>query len=128
MYYFNFVGEMVMMLSINCIIRQDVLCVRVGGELDHHTAVNLKDQITEEITKSNIRNLIINLEELHFMDSSGIGVLLGRYNQIKDQGGRMVLCCALPAIVKLLEMSGIFKIMTLEVSEQDAFRSLEVSQ
>ncbi len=113
-------------LSVDLEVIGNVLCVRLAGELDHHTAIEMKERTSELIEKEAIKHLVLNLSALDFMDSSGIGVILGRYNQIKMHNGEMVVCAVTPTIEKLFEMSGIFKIMRLETSEENALHGLGV--
>lgn len=61
------------------------------------------------------------------MDSSGLGVILGRYKQIKSQNGEMVVCAISPAVKRLFEMSGLFKIIKLEEDEELALQALGVA-
>ncbi len=107
--------------------KKDVLLIRLKGELDHHTAENLRNKVSDEIEKNNIHHIILNLEELAFMDSSGLGVILGRYKQIQSQGGEMVVCSISPAVKRLFEMSGLFKIIRLVDDEQYALKTLGVA-
>ncbi|MBS4209699.1 anti-sigma F factor antagonist [Bacillus sp. FJAT-50079] len=116
-----------MSLTIDLEVRQKVLCIRLSGELDHHTAGEVKDKVTEAIEKYNIVHLVLNLEKLLFMDSSGLGVILGRYKQIKLRHGEMVVCAISPPIKRLFDMSGLFKIIKLETSEQYALERLGVA-
>ncbi|MBW8349141.1 anti-sigma F factor antagonist [Bacillus sp. IITD106] len=116
-----------MSLSINLEVKQDVLCIRLSGELDHHTAEELKSRVTDAIEKYQILHIVMNLEKLTFMDSSGLGVVLGRYKQIKSKNGEMVVCAITPPVKRLFEMSGLFKIIRLEPSEQFALERLGVA-
>lgn len=116
-----------MSLVINLETKKDVLLIRLKGELDHHTAENLRNQVSEKIEKNNIHHIILNLEELAFMDSSGLGVILGRYKQIQSQGGEMVVCSISPAVKRLFDMSGLFKIIRLVDDEQYALKTLGVA-
>ncbi|MNW65584.1 Anti-sigma F factor antagonist [compost metagenome] len=61
------------------------------------------------------------------MDSSGLGVILGRYKLIRSKGGKMVVCDATAPVQRLLEMSGLFKIMPLYDDESAALSDLEVA-
>jgi stage II sporulation protein AA (anti-sigma F factor antagonist) len=106
---------------------QDVLCIRLSGELDHHTADQLRDQVTNMMEKNNVLHIVLNLEHLHFMDSSGLGVILGRYKQIKQVHGEMVVCAISPAIDRLFDMSGLFKIIKIEPTEEYALQRLGVA-
>jgi stage II sporulation protein AA (anti-sigma F factor antagonist) len=114
-------------LNIDMEVKNDVLCIRLTGELDHHTAEDLRQLATNAIEKYNIRHILLNLEQLSFMDSSGLGVILGRYKQIKQLQGEMVVCAISPAVQRLFDMSGLFKIIRLEPSEEFALQSLGVA-
>ncbi len=87
------------------------LVVKVAGEIDHHTAPELKDEIDREINLRNIINLVLDFDGVSFMDSSGIGVLIGRYKQIQARGGRTMIIRVRPQVDKILEISGLKKIL-----------------
>jgi stage II sporulation protein AA (anti-sigma F factor antagonist) len=114
-------------LNIDIEIKQDVLCIRLSGELDHHTADELREKATNAIERNDIRHIVLNLEDLSFMDSSGLGVIIGRYKQIKQVHGEMVVCAISPAIQRLFDMSGLFKILKLEPTEEFALQRLGVA-
>ena len=116
-----------MSLTIDLEVRQEVLCIRLGGELDHHTAEILREKVTKTIEQHHIQHIILNLENLTFMDSSGLGVILGRYKQIKSMKGEMVVVSITPPVKRLFEMSGLFKIISQERSEQYALARLGVA-
>lgn len=116
-----------MSLNIEMIIKHDVLCIRLDGELDHHTAEELRELASKAIEEKDIRHIVLNLEQLSFMDSSGLGVILGRYKQIKQLHGEMVVCAVSPSIRRLLDMSGLFKIIRLEQTEEFALQRLGVA-
>jgi stage II sporulation protein AA (anti-sigma F factor antagonist) len=114
-------------LNINMETKNDVLCIRLSGELDHHTADELREKAIAVIEKNDIRHIVLNLEHLAFMDSSGLGVILGRYKQIKQVHGEMVVCAISPAIQRLFDMSGLFKIIKMEPTEEFALQRLGVA-
>ncbi|WP_066370112.1 anti-sigma F factor antagonist [Neobacillus fumarioli] len=116
-----------MSLNIELETKHDVLCIRLSGELDHHTADELRDQVSAVIEKNKIRHIVLNLEQLTFMDSSGLGVILGRYKQIKQVHGEMVVCAISPSIQRLFDMSGLFKIVKMEPTEEFALQRLGVA-
>ncbi|GIP37539.1 anti-sigma F factor antagonist [Paenibacillus sp. J31TS4] len=115
-----------MSLQIDLHYERNMLIVRLSGELDHHTAELVKERMEEALTRPTVTHVILSLEHLHFMDSSGLGVILGRYKQVVAKGGRMVVCSVSPAVYRLFEMSGLFKILTIEENERRAVSSLEV--
>lgn len=108
-------------------VKHDVLCIRLDGELDHHTAEELRELASKAIEENDIRHIVLNLEHLTFMDSSGLGVILGRYKQIKQVHGEMVVCAITPAIERLFDLSGLFKIIRLEQTEEFALQRLGVA-
>lgn len=116
-----------MSLNIELEVKQEVLCIRLSGELDHHSADELREQATKAIENYDIRHIVLNLEHLSFMDSSGLGVILGRYKQIKHLHGEMVICAISQPIQRLFDMSGLFKIMRLEPTEEFALQRLGVA-
>ncbi|MCM3714807.1 anti-sigma F factor antagonist [Alkalihalobacillus oceani] len=116
-----------MSLQIDLQQKGSVLLVRLVGELDHHTAEQLRNQVEDNLAKQQIKHIVLNLEQLTFMDSSGLGVILGRYKQVRAVGGEMVVCAISPAVKRLFEMSGLFKIIRLEESEQYALLTLGVA-
>ncbi|KIY21600.1 MULTISPECIES: anti-sigma F factor antagonist [Mesobacillus] len=116
-----------MSLNIDMKVKQDVLLIRISGELDHHTADELREQATKAIENEGIRHIVMNLEHLTFMDSSGLGVILGRYKQIKQLHGEMVVCAISPPIKRLFDMSGLFKIIRLDPTEEFALERLGVA-
>ncbi|MHA0855517.1 anti-sigma F factor antagonist [Paenibacillus sp. CMAA1364] len=105
---------------------RQVLIVRFSGELDHHTANHVRTKLDEAIHTRQTEHIVLSLKDLQFMDSSGIGVILGRYKLIKSKSGRMAVCDVNPAVYRLLQMSGMLKIMNVYESENDALSSLEV--
>lgn len=108
-------------------IRENVLIIRLTGELDHHEATILREAWQNKLREGTVKHVILNLEEISFMDSSGIGVLLGRYKEILQLGGELVVCSVNPAIERILEMSGLFKIIRIEANEDFALLSLGVA-
>lgn len=108
-------------------VREDVLIVRLVGELDHHEAELLRGRWKDMIYKNSVKHVILNLEAVTFMDSSGLGVVLGRYKEVLQLGGEMVVCSVTPAIERLFDMSGLFKIVRLEENETFALTTLGVA-
>jgi stage II sporulation protein AA (anti-sigma F factor antagonist) len=115
-----------MSLQIDLEPNRKTLIVRLKGELDHHTADAVKQRMEAAIEKDQLKHIILSLKDLNFMDSSGLGVILGRYKQITAKGGKMVVCDINPAIYRLFEMSGLFKIVSIQDTERQAISSLEV--
>ncbi|TCZ77496.1 anti-sigma F factor antagonist [Paenibacillus albiflavus] len=116
-----------MSLQIEFEQHRRALIVRLKGELDHHTSDVVRARMEEAINNGDAFHLVLSLRDLSFMDSSGLGVILGRYKQVTSRGGKLVICHVNPAVNRLFELSGLFKIITFEDSERAALASLEVA-
>lgn len=88
------------------------LHVRLIGELDEHSAGYVRAALDDMTAQSGIERLIIDLSALSFMDSTGIGVLIGRYKQLKPRGIRIILQSPSTVVDRVLRLSGIYEIMT----------------
>ncbi|WP_047985360.1 anti-sigma F factor antagonist [Ornithinibacillus californiensis] len=108
-------------------VKEDILIVRLAGELDHHEAEALRDEWKNMLYHNPVKHVILNLEQVSFMDSSGLGVVLGRYKEVLQLGGQMVVCSIPHSIKRLFEMSGMFKIIRLEENETFALETLGVA-
>lgn len=115
------------MLQISTDVRGDTLIVRLSGELDHHTAEMVRSQVEAELDRGLTEHLVLNLEDLSFMDSSGLGVILGRYKRVTQAGGRMALCSVNDQLKKLFELSGMLKILRIYPSESQALAETGVA-
>ncbi len=87
------------------------LVAKINGEIDHHTANILKEDLDREIALRNIKNLILDFDKVSFMDSSGIGVVVGRHKKISSLGGKLLIIRTSPQIDKIFELSGLKKIL-----------------
>ena len=83
-------------------------------EIDHHTARILREQIDGGMRASDEPVVILDFSGVGFMDSSGIGMLIGRYKLIKARGGKMLIVRTQPQVSKVMEVAGINKLMDCE--------------
>ena len=88
-----------------------LLVVKITGELDHHSAAPLREETDREILGGNYKGLIIDLSGLDMMDSSGIGIIMGRYRIMEASGGHLCVCSAKPPIKKIILLSGLGKLI-----------------
>ena len=86
------------------------LVVKLYGEIDQHCVSEIRDDIDRQIALRNINSLIVDLGGVEFMDSSGIGMIMGRYKNMVSRGGKMMLVRPQPQVDKVLELSGIKKL------------------
>ncbi len=101
---------------MNCEIEQvgGALVVKLSGEIDQHCAEELRSDIDRQLDIKHSASLIIDLGGVDFMDSSGLGLIMGRYRKMKARGGKILLARPTPAVDKLLELSGINKLVGRE--------------
>ncbi|HHU76927.1 MAG TPA: anti-sigma F factor antagonist [Firmicutes bacterium] len=107
-------------MQVQLFRRKEKLVVRLKGELDHHSAQIFRGAVEKELMGNKVQDLILNMKSVTFMDSSGIGAILGRYKQVRANDGKMVICSASPHIQKILQMGGIPKIIPLVGDEKNA--------
>lgn len=92
-------------------VKKRVMLATLMGELDHHAATQLRARLDRELTKHKIKTLIVDLSQVGFMDSSGVGLLIGRYRQMKLSGGQMCIVSSEKTVDKMLTVSGIRKLV-----------------
>lgn len=112
-------------MDISVLIRKKTLIVTLKGELDHHSAGSVKELVEELIQNRAAQNLIFDFSHLSFMDSSGIGVVVGRYKLISAMGGSVAICGASPTVDRLLTMAGIKKIIATYQTAEAALNTMQ---
>lgn len=98
-------------------VEDDTLTVALSGEIDHHVAERLRKDIDAEIAMCSTKNLALDFSKVEFMDSSGIGMVLGRYKKVHGAGGRVTIRNATRLVKQILDMSGVFTLMEYEETE-----------
>jgi len=93
--------------------------IKLIGELDMHSASDLNESINT-IRKNNIKLIILNFSKVSFVDSTGLGVILGRYRVIAAENGQILLVGLKPQVKKIFELSGILNVMPLFDDENSA--------
>lgn len=91
--------------------KEDKLIVNLIGELDHHSAEEVRVKIDDRIERDNIKGIIMNFSSVTFMDSSGIGVVVGRYKKLANKGGKLCVVDVNKGVKRVFELSGLFKII-----------------
>ncbi len=102
---------------------EDTHVVELGGEIDVYTSPKVKDAITELIDQGHY-NLIINLEKVRYIDSTGLGVLIGGLKRVREHGGTVNLVCTNPQIKKIFDITGLVKIFGIYDDEGSAKKAL----
>ena len=100
-------------------LAEDTHVVAVTGEIDLFTAPEFKERVSAPIDAGR-SNVIIDLSETTFIDSSSLGVLIGAHRRLKLRGGSLVVVCDNDAIVKTFKITGLDGVFTLVPSVDDA--------
>lgn len=97
---------------------RSTLVLHLPPEIDHHSSKEIKERTEEYLKESCIRHIIFDFSRTTFMDSSGIGALLGRYKRMREKGGSVMICGADAQIRRILRISGVDKLIP-ELEETD---------
>lgn len=102
-------------------VRGDVLVIRLKADLDHHTAVTVRESADALLTRSRAKHILFDFTGVEFMDSSGIGVIMGRYRQVIFQGGRVGVMGVGANVDRIFKISGLYKIVEQYKTAEEAF-------
>ncbi len=108
---FSFGGMFMDSLAYKLVDR--VLTIYIRQDVDHHVAASIRAQIDDEIDHAKPKTAILNFSEVDFMDSSGIGLIMGRYKHMAGLDGELKLSSVNGSCKRLLELSGILEIVDI---------------
>ena len=94
------------------------LCVTLIGEIDHHSAVSVRSAIDEKLYELRPLTLVMDLSRIDFMDSSGLGLIMGRYALMQKLGGDFLISNPSDRVQKIFELSGLGRIIKIEKSKE----------
>ena len=90
---------------------RQTLTVRLADELDHSAALRLRGELDALLQDGTIRHLVLDLQKLRFMDSSGIGLIIGRYKLMARRGGSVAVKNADRQMDRIFEMAGLYQLV-----------------
>ena len=93
--------------------------VTVGGEIDVYTAPKLRDKITE-LVGAGVYDLVIDMEGVEFLDSTGLGVLVGGLKKVRAHDGSLQLVCSQDRLLKIFRITGLAKLFVIHDSPEAA--------
>ena len=91
----------------------DRLCVHLSGEIDHCVAASLRGEIESLLRDPTAKSLWLDFSDVTFMDSSGVGMIIGRYKTMKARGGSVHACGLHPPVDRLFHLAGLHRIITI---------------
>jgi stage II sporulation protein AA (anti-sigma F factor antagonist) len=96
------------------------LIVQMMGELDHHAVDAMRETIDVKLLHEDIKNILFDFQGVNFMDSSGLGMILGRYKIVSAKGGKVLACSLNPRVRRIFELAGLENKIPVFSSKQDA--------
>ena len=93
--------------------------VDVKGEIDVYTAPKLREKLIELVSEGSY-NVVVNLEGVDFLDSTGLGVLVGALKRVKAHDGTLALVCTQDKILKIFKITGLTKVFPIHDSVEEA--------
>ncbi len=94
-------------------MRGETMVFFVGGEIDHHSAVNVRTSMDAVIAAEKPPKVMLELSSVDFMDSSGLGLIMGRYALVKQYGGTFAVLDPSPAVLKIMKLAGMERMISV---------------
>ena len=98
--------------------RDGFLVIHIGGEIDHHSAVSVRTEIDEQIAAKRPTKVLLELSRVDFMDSSGLGLIMGRYALMQKYGGSLAVLDPSAAVLKIIKLAGMERMISILSSKQ----------
>lgn len=112
------------MMETMLIAKHRMIVMKIYGEIDHHTAGGIRKELEKEIKRTGAINIALDFGSVTFMDSSGIGVIIGRYKTVRSLGGNIIIYDVSEQVKRLLEMAGINDIVIISDTLQNGIRKM----
>ncbi len=109
-------------------LHQNCLVIYVTDDLDHHTVMKLREYSDRLIQAGNMKHVIFDFTGVGFMDSSGIGLIMGRYKKVMFLGGRAAVTNVGEAVNRIFSLSGLYQIIEKYDTVQEALQALQKSR
>lgn len=110
-YYFL---KEVFFMSVEISVKGEVTTAYISGEIDHHSAAVIRADIDNAVELNMPSLLVLDFTGVSFMDSSGIGLVMGRYRNLSRRGAKLHITGVSPQIYKVMKLSGIEKLSTID--------------
>lgn len=104
--------------------REGVTVIALGGEVDVYTSPRLKQEMVDQLSRGT-RHLVLDLNGVEYLDSTGLGVLIGGLKRTRERSGDLRLICDNIRILRIFEITGLTKIFEIYPSESEALSGLE---
>ena len=108
-------------MGVRLILKDGFLTAMLSGEIDHHAARELREEIDETAMRTRPKMLTLDFSGVQFMDSSGVGLIMGRYKLMQTWGGGVTIANLPPKLEKIVSLSGLRELCAIvkEVKEDE---------
>lgn len=100
-----------------CKTENGVLHAKILGEIDHHSAKDLRESLDDAILHAKPKKVVLDLSAVDFMDSSGLGIIMGRYAFARKCGGTLVLADPSRRVARIIELAGLTRMIPIEITQ-----------
>jgi anti-sigma B factor antagonist len=111
-------------LTLSTRTQGDRTIVEVGGEIDVYTAPKLRERLVDLVTAGNY-HLIVDMEGVEFLDSTGLGVLVGGLKRVRAHDGSLRLVCTQERILKIFRITGLTKVFPIHSTVEEAVEAVD---
>ena len=112
-------GDVDVDLSLDSRAQGEHTVVRIAGEIDVYTAPKLRERIIELVDEGQY-HLVVDLEKVEFLDSTGLGVLVGGLKRVRGHDGSLQLVCTQERLLKIFRITGLSKVFAIHGSQSEA--------
>lgn len=106
-------------------VKGETLILHLPEELDHHTVEKVREKTDQLFLAKKIRDVVFDYGNTHFMDSSGIGLVMGRYREVRYLKGDIYITCVNGKVSRILEISGLYRVAKTADAVEDALNLIE---
>ena len=96
----------------------DALVIRIRGEIDHHSAVSVRAGVDDVLATRQPERVFLDLSGVDFMDSSGLGLIMGRFALVRRYGGKLAGADPSAAVLKMMRLAGMEKMIPVKYTKK----------
>lgn len=101
-------------MSVRITMTEESMTAYLSGEIDHHSAKPIREEIDEAALRSHPPEIYLDFRDVTFMDSSGIGLVMGRYSLMNELGGKLHVVNMSAHIGKVMRLAGLDRLAVIE--------------
>lgn len=101
-------------MAVRITTTDESLTAYLSGEIDHHSAKPIREEIDEAALRSHPLEMHLDFKDVTFMDSSGIGLVMGRYSLMQEIGGKLSVVNMSSHILKVMRLAGLDRLAVME--------------